>query len=418
MPVLFQQAGNELGFDEQTCRNLEGWAQQFDRVIMACPTVPYTGTANGASSNWQALSSLSCFDRLELVPLPYAYSLTVFLKTYGATRQLLAQKIREADYLCFAFCSLIGEWAGVAALETIAQRRPYSIWIDRVEYEVTRRTLSSETKIRQLYHGALIEPTRRFHHFLAQRSTLGLFQGMDCFSAYQTLCPEPHCVYDVHTTKADHIRPEVLQAKLANLRRGEPLHLGYMGRAVAMKGPFDWLEALRAIHQAGANIQATWLGDGPDWEQMRSLVQDWGLETVVQLPGFVGDHGKILAAMQDSDIFMFCHKTPESPRCLVESLVSGTPIVGYGSPYTEGLVQSQGGGLFVPCNDWQQLAQRIIALDRDRDRLCDLITAAAASGRQFSEEDLFQNRADLIKRYLDPQKPERQISAAIEILGV
>jgi len=63
---------------------------------------------------------------------------------------------------------------------------------------------------------------------------------------------------------------------------------------------------------------------------------------------------------------LFTHVTPESPRCLVESLTCGTPIIGYQSRYCEDLVKDFGGGTFVPVQDWKQLGELLYTLSKAR----------------------------------------------------
>jgi hypothetical protein len=60
-----------------------------------------------------------------LYPLPSAYRLGVFLSSYRLVRQVLADKIRTSEYLCFAIGGLVGDWASVAALEAIRQKKPF-----------------------------------------------------------------------------------------------------------------------------------------------------------------------------------------------------------------------------------------------------------------------------------------------------
>jgi glycosyltransferase involved in cell wall biosynthesis len=118
------------------------------------------------------------------------------------------------------------------------------------------------------------------------------------------------------------------------------------------------------------------------------------------MPGFMSDRTQILNHMKQSDVFLFCHKTPESPRCLIEALVCGTPIVGYGSGYPRDLVSQDGGGDFVPVGETDALAEKLIALDRDRPALARLIGSAAQSGLRFDEQTVYSHRAGLIRQNL------------------
>lgn len=407
MPVPFREVRGRLGFDDQTCEGLVRWAENFDRVVMACPVMPESvAEKSDTSMTWQAIADLPCADRLELVPLPYAYKIPDFIRAYKTTRQLLSAKIQECDYLCFALGGVIGDWGAIACLTAIKLKRPYAVWADRVEYEVISRTLWKKESLKKMPLKRLLKNfltlplIKPYQRYLIRRSHLGLFQGQDCYSAYSPFCKSSYCVYDIHTNKADQIDASSLDLKIKSLSNGEPLRLCYVGRAAEMKGPLDWLRVIHYLSEAGVNLQATWLGDGPLLLDMKSLADELGITEKIHFAGFVSDRNQILETMKNHHIFLFCHKTPESPRCLVESLVSGCPIIGYGSPYSEGLVSQFGGGAFVPINNWQKLANLIIELNSNRDKLSKLIFNAALSGEKFDEQSVFQNRSDLIKKHL------------------
>ena len=267
-----------------------------------------------------------------------------------------------------------------------------------------RRLLKEETSVKTKIKEVLTLPiTKRHIHHLIRRSEVGLFQGQDCYTAYAPLSRNPHCVYDIHTQTSDQIRPERLAKKLDRLIHHQPLKLCYVGRAVEMKGAIEWIEIIHQLHQRGIQLTAAWLGNGHLLGEMKQLAVTLGIADLITFGGFVSDRAQMLETMQQQDVFMFCHKTPESPRCLVEALVSGLPIVGYDSPYPRGLVAQHGGGIFTPLGDRTALADQIVALDGDRKKLCELIRQAAESGKLYDEETVFQHRSDLIKQYVIPR---------------
>ncbi|SFL92882.1 glycosyltransferase [Methylorubrum salsuginis] len=399
--VPLKRIGSAICLDDQTCDGLERWGEHFARITYAgIETPPGPAGPTGSSTTWRPVRDLRCADRLTMVSLPDAYRIKAFSKHYAATRATLAHQIGRSRYLCFTLGALIGDWGGVAALEAIARRRDYAVWFDRVESEVIRRTLKVERLRRRIKERVSLPLMERYHRYLIRRSTLGLFQGQDCFQTYAPHATKPFCVYDTHTTCADRIPMMELQGKRAAILRGEPIRLLYVGRASAMKGPFDWLDAVAGARRAGLHVSATWLGDGPLLEAMRARVRAEGLETCVSLPGFEGDRGRLLRAMREAHLFLFCHTTPESPRCLVEALVCGTPLVGYGSPYSEGLVGREGAGLLSTMGDAVTLVRSLVELDRDRERLAGLTDAAARTGQQFDAETVYGERAALIKHFL------------------
>lgn len=401
--VPLRRIQGRLCVDDQTAAGLARWGENFARVtftgIDAGADRPAPGDAP-SSVVWRPFADLACADRLSVMALPEAYRVLTFAARYHGTRRRLAEAVRANRYLCSTLGSLAGDWGGVAALEAIRQNRPYAVWFDRVEHEVIRRT-SSAAPLRRHLKNALILPLMvRYHHHLTARSGLGLFQGRDTFDAYAPHARRPFCVYDTHTTRADLIPEAMIAQKCRALLAGTPLNLVYVGRASAMKGPFDWLETLRLARHAGLRFTATWWGDGPLLDAMRARVGELGLADCVALPGFEGDRERLLAAMRAAHLFLFCHRTPESPRCLIEALVCGTPLLGYGSPYSEDLVARDGGGRLAPVDDPAALAAHLRALDGDRAELSDRVRGAARSGTRFDEETVYRERATLLRRYL------------------
>lgn len=399
--VPLKRVGGRICLDDQTCDGLERWGENFAHLTYAGIEVPPGAEGpTGSSTTWRPVRDLRCANRLAMVMLPEAYRLGAFSRHYAATRAVLGDRIGASRYLCFTLGALVGDWGGIAALEAIARRRAYAVWFDRVESEVIRRTLSGERLRRRVKETVSLPLMERYHRYLIRRSALGLFQGQDCFRTYAPHATRPFCVYDTHTTREDRIPADALQAKCAALRRGEPLRLLYAGRASAMKGPLDWLDAVAAARRAGIRLTATWLGDGPLLDAMRARVAAEGLGDCVSLPGFEGDRGRLLRAMREAHLFLFCHTTPESPRCLVEALVCGTPLVGYGSPYSEHLVGLDGGGMLAGLGDASALARIIITLDKFRDRFATITEAAARTGHRFDAETVYGERAHLLKKYL------------------
>jgi glycosyltransferase involved in cell wall biosynthesis len=393
--VRLRNGPRGLQLDDQTCAGICCWAERFETVTFA--GILITEDAEDATTtSWLDVADLPCSDQLRFVPMPLAYRVGQFLKSYKRMRARLADEIRKADHMSFTVGYLVGDWAAVAALEATSQRRKFAIWFDRVEQDVIRNGIPELPLRRQIKERLSLPIMIRYHRYLLGKSSLALLQGMDTFSVYAPHASNPACVYDVHTHPQDFIDKARLAAKIDGILRGEPLRICYVGRAAAMKGPLDWLHALAAARSRGLSFHARWLGDGPLHAEMKELADKLGLSDVVALPGYVGDRDTILNAMRESHLFMYCHKTKESPRCLIEALVSGAPIVGYGGGYQEGLVAAYGGGAFSPVHDVVALAETLRRLDSDRLMLAALVRGAAQSGRQFDEATLYRQRSKLI----------------------
>ena len=157
---------------------------------------------------------------------------------------------------------------------------------------------------------------------------------------------------------------------------------------------------MAGLKSAGIDFHATWLGEGERLQAMKAEVDRLGLGEQITLPGFVRDRTAILKALREAHLFVFCHKTPESPRNLIEALVSGTPIIGYNSPFPQDLISANGGGLLSPKDDVKALVASLVGLAGDRKRLSNLIGQAALDGSAFNDVEVFRHRSEVIRTYL------------------
>jgi glycosyltransferase involved in cell wall biosynthesis len=206
-------------------------------------------------------------------------------------------------------------------------------------------------------------------------------------------------VHDIHIQKEDHIPADQLQEKLARTYEAT-LRICYLGRADPMKGTQDWLDVLEAVAKAGVRFHAVWLGDGSELSAMQARIAAGPLADCVRLPGFLRDRRAIIEVLRKSHMMLFCHKTPESPRCLIEALTSGTPIVGYESAFPRELIEAHGGGQLSLRDDVAALARTVIHLAQDRCRLAGLVARASQDGSQFDDEKVFRHRSELIRTHL------------------
>jgi glycosyltransferase involved in cell wall biosynthesis len=350
------------------------------------------------------LRDLPWQNRIKLIPLPWLYNLRDFFRHYENVRRVLKAEIENADYLVFSPHSLAGDWPTVAAREAIKLHRSYVIDADVVYEAVAQVGWSRNALWKRFVKKHLLLPLfRRSYHRCLEHSSLALLQGQDVYDAYSPFCRNPQKVYHMPISQNDYITDVELQSKLGGLNESRPLRVCYIGRVIDMKGPIDWLKTLHELEKRGVEISATWLGDGSLLPNMRSTVESLGMTSYVKLPGYVSDREEILRTLKDSDIFLFCHTTPESPRCLVEALASGCPLIGYGSAYPKELVGQCGGGKFASVGDWKDLVNVVTELDKNREKLRELIKFASASGRLYERDATMQRRIDLIKKYVRPK---------------
>lgn len=359
---------------------LRFYLEAFDEVVVACPP--------GRPGSFPLLEPLEAIDsegRLRIIVLPEPYREDRYLLARSSVAAMLREEIAAADIVTLSPHSAF-DWSTLAADLCIAMGKPYAIESDWNLQQVNR---SDWSKLKPGINKLRRYLWMRWHHpkqLRAMRhSAVALLNGWDVFEAYRTVAPNAHMVEKYCVAPDERIADAALGAKLAAVAAGAPLKIAYAGRAIAMKGPTEWLEALRRLRDRGVAFHATWFGDGEMLPTMQTFVREHGLGEAVTLAGRV-ERRVIFETLFESHLFLFCHLTRESPRNLVEALTAGAPIVGFGSAYSEYLAGRAGGGRFVETGDVDALVEVVAALDADRGALAALISDAAASGRTFDRE--------------------------------
>ena len=398
IPSVVLDDQDTLMVEADFLNDLRVYCKNFSEVIFACPALNEKQN-EGYIQRSASLDELP--ENARYVRLPYTYREDTHLSHYLKTRKLLRELMEGADHLLFAPHAPL-DWPTLAAREAFKMGRKYDVEYAVDYHEFMRfKTASMPWGLRKVRKSILARWMKHEADRYFSRSALAMLQGQELFDAYKHAAPNPQMMLNVQVREGDHISEDQVKEKVAEIRSGAPLKIVYSGRMNDRKGAVDWMKAINA---AGCELSATWFGDGPDRAEMESL----NAKSQVSFAGEV-PRANVLPAMREAHMFLFCHKVPESPRCLIEALASGAPLVGYRSPYPESLVAQDGGGEFVTKEDWQALGSLVSQLNDDRDRLADLVLAAARTGRGFEHDNAVQRRADLIKKYVGETTVQAQL---------
>jgi colanic acid/amylovoran biosynthesis glycosyltransferase len=394
-PVPLHAHGSNLLLEDQACNGLRLWAENFERVIVMMPL-----EKGPAPASWVPIQNVGpSLERIEIEPLPSAYRPDKFFYHLPSVSRKIRDLINRSNFIGFSIGGLFGDWGSVSCIHAQLLQRPFYVWTDRVESEVIRRTANQGNWRRRLRARLTHRPVAWLEKAIIRRATLGLFHGRETYDVYAPYCRRPELVHDIHLKRADHISDAALAAKIYDAACG-PLRICYVGRADTMKGPFDWLEVLEKLKTASVVFDAVWVGDGVHYREMQTRIARAGLGDRVSMPGAIAEREHVLEVLRTSHLFMFCHKTPESPRCLIEALVSGCPIVGYDGSFARDITEANGGSLLTPMHDTNALANTVATLANDRTRLLELIQSARSDGAPFDDESVFRHRSELIKLHL------------------
>jgi colanic acid/amylovoran biosynthesis glycosyltransferase len=380
--VPFRRRAGELLLESQAHHGVQRWLDYFTRVTLCAPIVPEALV--DPSMQWLPAEPLLRDANLAVAPLPWGYDVRCHLRHAATVRRTFRELIPRHDRLCFANIGWLGAWGRIAAEEAFAQQRPFAVWLDWVLQDMPLRPERNAVKRawRKAERMVLSQLVLRD----IRRASLGLFNGRTVFDAYAGLSRNPRLVHDVHLTEADIIPEWQLEARHD------------------MKGPGHWLDAVATAlgeYRGPRRITATWIGDGPLLEQMRAAVAARGLSEQVSFTGLERDRGRLIATLREADLFLSCHLTPESPRCLIEALMSGLPIAGFSSAYGSDLLGSNvEGGAFVALGDRTALGRELARCLAEPALLRRMSRAAYSAGMEYSDVRVFKHRSDLIRECL------------------
>jgi len=400
VPVSLRLKDGITWLESQACNGVERWAESFGTIVFAAPVIPEELAEREVSTVWRDVDELNCRSRAQFVPLPWAYRWRDFLKTLKPTRKILRGLVEKTRYLHISLSGLTGDWAAVAALEAKKLGRPYGAHTDRVEFSVQLAMEPRPSLSRMLKAYAQYPLVKYYQRHIVKNCAVGLWHGYDCYRVYSRWCSNNFNVHDIHTKAHDYIGKPAVEDKAKRVLNEKPLRIVYTGRASGMKGPLDWVRTLGYARDFGADFKAVWVGAGPMMDEMKDLAHELKLENYVEFPGFVEERQQLLQYLRNAHMLVFTHLTPESPRCLIEAFVSGTPIVGYENAYAGDLVEGYGGGAFEKLRDAQGLGRLIAELAQERPRLARLIREAGENGTRWNDEAIFRHRSDLLKQNL------------------
>ena len=118
------------------------------------------------------------------------------------------------------------------------------------------------------------------------------------------------------------------------LKEDEKVFL-FVGRIVDFKNIFFILDSLRLLKEEGFKFKMIYVGDGPDYEKLKSMVSEYKMNNEVILTGKISDRHLLSCIYYRSDLFLFPSLFDASSLVQIEAAVNETPTL-----FIEGSVTS------------------------------------------------------------------------------
>ena len=188
------------------------------------------------------------------------------------------------------------------------------------------------------------------------------------------------------------------------LGEGEKLIIAW-GRCVPAKG-FDLLiRALRVLRDRGVKVSALIIGQGSEYENLKTLVGNLDLEKYVFLPGYK-DNSKISAYLKYADVFVAPSRWEGMPVVIIEAMAAALPVAAVGVGGTPEIVIDGQTGVLIGHSEKTAIADGIkLLLDMPKEERVAMAGRAQAKVlADFSVHSMVAAYSGVFDRYLSRRK--------------
>jgi glycosyltransferase involved in cell wall biosynthesis len=196
-------------------------------------------------------------------------------------------------------------------------------------------------------------------------------------------------------------------AELTLWKEGGGRIIGYIGQLIPRKGVDTLIQAFSAL--PFANRRLCIVGEGPSRSELETLAARLGESERVRFFGYRADR---IAFLEGFDAFVLPSALEGTPRCVLEAMAVGVPVIATDIPGCRTLIEPGSTGLLFHFGDVAGLTEALQRLFADTGERAALAAAAKVFVRtQFSAQIMAARYADLYRRVIlnpDPRVARSQ----------
>ncbi len=160
-----------------------------------------------------------------------------------------------------------------------------------------------------------------------------------------------------------------------------------IGQLMPTKGQMVAINAFANFYKTNKNARLIVAGDGDlnYLNQLKQVVNEQGLESVVTFTGFVSDVKKVY---NETDIFLMCSYSEGMGRVTVEALAHGIPVIGFAGGATGEIVKDGlNGYLYHEFEDHHSLSELMKSTANNPQKYTQLSTQALVDSKRFTRDE-------------------------------
>lgn len=170
-----------------------------------------------------------------------------------------------------------------------------------------------------------------------------------------------------------------------------------VGRLVPWKGFEELIYVMREVRDEIKGVQLVIVGDGPERQKLEGLVTEFGLESVVHLPGGVA-HDELSELYGTAAAFVLNTSYEGFSHQLIEVMGAGLPVATTESGGNAEIVRGGENALVFAPNDLPAIKNSIIKLLTDSEFAKKICLQAKEDVKKFNEEQMIKETLDVFQR--------------------
>ncbi|AKO52763.1 glycosyl transferase family 1 [Marinobacter psychrophilus] len=181
-------------------------------------------------------------------------------------------------------------------------------------------------------------------------------------------------------------------------------NIGYIGQMIPRKGLPDLLAAFDRLYAKDESMTLKMLGDGSQRAELEAQAASLESASAIEFLGFRSDR---LALLSQFDLFVMTSSLEGIPRCLMEAMAVGVPVVAYDIPGVDQLVKHGETGLLAPLGDVNALVDYCCQVLTNPEMARYMVTnARKLVDERFSAARMAREYEALFAQLVNPDQPE------------
>lgn len=352
--------------------------QRYLQVFDSVRVIARVRKVNTAMEGWKQASGPA----VSFADVPDYHGPYQYLALWPSTRSVLREEAHSSQAVILRLSSPIGS----AFVHQLRRGQPFGVEVVADPYDVFQRG-SVVHSLRPLFRVMFTTELKR----LCRAACAAAYVTKDALQARYPCPAFSSAVSDVEIG-SDAL---VSSPREGTLPRSEPRQLICIGTLAQMyKGVDVLLRAMATCVDQGLRLQLTVLGEGQHRKELEQLAATLGLGECVHFAGQLPAGPAVRDALDTANLFVMPSRQEGLPRAMVEAMARALPCIGSN---IGGIPELLSPDSLVPVGDHQALAQAIMSVLQDSERMARMSAENLARAHEFREELLLESRIEFLE---------------------